>query len=264
MHTLKSIIAVDKPVGVTPLDTIHAFKKTNPAYQNETISYAGRLDPMASGVLLLLVGAENKKRTHYEHLPKTYTFDILFGIHTDSYDILGRIDDHTDKPRIPNTLSDHLTTYKGTITQPYPPYSAKSVQGKPLYWWARSGAISDITIPTHDVTIHDLTITNADSISAADLLHDVTHRISRVRGDFRQQEILAVWNAHSATTSVSSYPVVTCTMTCSGGTYVRSLVHRISTHFKIPAVTLAIRRTSVGTYTLKHARDIDERAYFQV
>jgi len=53
-------------------------------------AYAGRLDPMAHGVLVLLVGEENKKREKYEKFVKEYLFQCIFGVATDTYDILGR------------------------------------------------------------------------------------------------------------------------------------------------------------------------------
>ena len=68
---MQSVIPVYKPLGLTPLQAIVKFKKLFPDYANEKISYAGRLDPMAEGLLLLLVGEENKQRNEYEDLSKT-------------------------------------------------------------------------------------------------------------------------------------------------------------------------------------------------
>jgi tRNA pseudouridine55 synthase len=58
---------------------------------NETLSYAGRLDPMAEGVLLCLVGSANARREAYLDLNKEYILDVLFGFSTDTYDILGKV-----------------------------------------------------------------------------------------------------------------------------------------------------------------------------
>ena len=60
---MKNIINIYKPVSITPLQAIEKFKLQNPCYKNQKISYPGRLDPMAQGILLLLVGNENKKIT---------------------------------------------------------------------------------------------------------------------------------------------------------------------------------------------------------
>ena len=86
-----SVVVVYKPQGWTPLAAVEEFKKSNPSYSDEKISYAGRLDPMAEGPLLLLVGNENKKRKEYEQLKKSYEAEIVLGISTDSFDALGII-----------------------------------------------------------------------------------------------------------------------------------------------------------------------------
>ena len=65
---LKPFILLNKAIGETPLELILKFKRKNPEYENEKIAYAGRLDPMADGLLLLLLGEENKKRKSYEDL----------------------------------------------------------------------------------------------------------------------------------------------------------------------------------------------------
>src|SRR3989344_5566750 len=89
IKTMKKVISLYKPVGKTPLQCIRAFQSKFPEYKNVTLSYAGRLDPMAEGLLLILVAAENEKRSIYQDMDKTYDFTVLFGITTDSYDLLG-------------------------------------------------------------------------------------------------------------------------------------------------------------------------------
>src|SRR5579871_234239 len=88
---MQTILNLYKPIGKTPLEVIREFQIQNPEYQNVKLGYAGRLDPMAEGVLLVLVGEENKKRKEYERLKKEYEFTVLFGIETDSYDALGTV-----------------------------------------------------------------------------------------------------------------------------------------------------------------------------
>ena len=69
-----SLISVWKPQGWIPLRAVEEFKKKSPEYKDVKISYAGRLDPMAEGVLLLLVDEENKKRKVYEGFQKVYEY----------------------------------------------------------------------------------------------------------------------------------------------------------------------------------------------
>src|SRR6185436_12995765 len=91
MIPLIPMILLHKPLGLSPLEVIKLFKQQNFEYASATISYAGRLDPMADGLLLLLVNEENTQRKLYEALPKTYEFTVLLGVETDTYDILGKI-----------------------------------------------------------------------------------------------------------------------------------------------------------------------------
>ena len=80
-----------KPIGQTPLEAIELLRKSDPSLADVRMAYAGRLDPMADGLLVVLVGDECKNRTKYELLDKTYNFTMLLGLSTDTYDILGRI-----------------------------------------------------------------------------------------------------------------------------------------------------------------------------
>ena len=83
------MLNVYKNIGETPLECLNRLRGQYPEYKDVPLSYAGRLDPMAEGVLLVLVGEENKKREKYLSLDKEYTTDILFGFATDTYDVLG-------------------------------------------------------------------------------------------------------------------------------------------------------------------------------
>src|SRR6266516_7262353 len=94
---MDDLIIVNKPVGMTPLQAINEIKKHMPIVKNEKITYAGRLDPLAHGVLLLLIGEAVKKREEYLALPKTYEFEALLGIETDTYDILGYVQEAITK-----------------------------------------------------------------------------------------------------------------------------------------------------------------------
>ncbi len=86
---MKKTITIYKPVGLTPLQAIQKFKEKHPEYKKAKIGYAGRLDPLAEGVLLVLVGEENKKIREYLKFDKEYKAEILFGISSDSHDVLG-------------------------------------------------------------------------------------------------------------------------------------------------------------------------------
>ncbi|MEX2029185.1 MAG: hypothetical protein WD963_01745, partial [Candidatus Paceibacterota bacterium] len=92
---MKNILLLNKKEGETPLQALDNFRRKNIRYKDAKMTYAGRLDPMARGLLLVLSGEEVKKKEKYLALPKEYEFDILFGFSTDTYDILGKIENST-------------------------------------------------------------------------------------------------------------------------------------------------------------------------
>ncbi len=249
------MISVYKPLGLTPLETIQRIKEQVPSLQKQKVSYAGRLDPMAEGLLLLLVGDENKKRKDYENLPKIYEFEVLFGIETDTYDLLGRITQTSNQQLVlsRHEINSFLPNFLGTYKQPYPPYSSKPVQGKPLYRWAREGKLGEIQIPEREITITSLSLLSEASLSPATLADAVKQRITNVTGDFRQEKILATWDDYLTNTSLLSFPLFTFSIACSSGTYVRSLAYRLGRVTVTGALAFSIKRTGVGTFTLDDA-----------
>jgi tRNA pseudouridine55 synthase len=252
---MNEVITVNKPRGLTPLQTIQLFKQKFPNYQNEKMSYAGRLDPMASGLLILLVGDQNKKRNEFESLQKTYEFELLLGITTDTYDALGLIT--AVSPPQPNTLkqcAQLLPLFIGSYEQAYPPFSSMHVLGKPLYYWAREGKLHDIKIPTKTVTIKSLEIISMSLIKSPDLVTNEVNAIKQVSGDFRQAEIIKMWR--TLVKKNQSFPLTTCRTTVSSGTYIRSIAHEISKRLGIGGIAYSINRTQVGKYLLEDALEL--------
>src|ERR1035437_1661782 len=91
MKPKQGIITLYKNKGETPLECLERFKKDNPEYEKERMTYAGRLDPLAEGLLIVLYGDEIKNKEKYLGLDKEYEVDILFGFATDTYDVLGKV-----------------------------------------------------------------------------------------------------------------------------------------------------------------------------
>lgn len=250
---MQQIILVNKPQGLTPLQVIAVFREQNPLFLDEKISFAGRLDPMAEGLLILLVGDENKKRKEYESLPKTYEFELLLGISTDTYDCLGRITKAMDMHGVNiQNVQNIMQKFVGTLEQEYPPYSSKAVRGKPLYYWAREGKINDITIPTKEITISTLTLNHQTTIGQKNLIQSVLSRIGKIQGDFRQESISQDWQQLERTPD-RVFTILKCTATVSSGTYIRSLCYEIGREIKLPAIAYSITRTRVGDYQIKDA-----------
>ncbi len=143
----KNILNLYKVAGETPLERIQRFKIENPDFEKVKLSYAGRLDPMAEGVLLVVAGEENKNKDEYLKYSKEYTFDAVFGVRTDTYDLLGKVisdkEEEYEWKEVEEKLAHYILEFKGKIQQQYPPYSSKPVAGKPLFQWAREDKIKE-------------------------------------------------------------------------------------------------------------------------
>ncbi len=252
---MSRIINVYKEEGETPLQTIQRFEREHPEEAGKGWSYLGRLDPLASGVLLLAERPGERDRVWFDTLDKTYELTVLFGVATDTYDILGHITacSGRDTPAIvpaANVFSE-VSALVGTREQPYPPYSSKPVDGKPLFQWAREGKLDEVEIPSKEITIHEALCTKMSSIKSDALLTTVRERIARVSGDFRQEQILAVWERELESLYDVSFPTVSLTLRVSSGTYVRAIAHHFGKVFELPSLAFSIGRTRVGAYSTR-------------
>ncbi|MBI2443126.1 MAG: hypothetical protein HYV40_04445 [Candidatus Levybacteria bacterium] len=253
---MENLLCLYKPVGQTSLQTIRAFQDRFPEYKEQTLSVAGRLDPMAEGLLLVLIGEENKQRKYYEALEKAYEFDVLFGITTDSYDLLGfpkliRSSPLTKQERV--FMYRYMKTKTGKQIQTYPPFSSKPVHGKPLYYWARKGEIDQKNLPTKEVFIRQLSLQRAATISMKSLFSQITSQIEKLYGDFRQDDILSSWKTLAKEHQSAEFSVVTFEISCSSGTYVRAITNEMGDFLKTGAVTDSITRTRIGNFSIDDA-----------
>ncbi len=244
----------------TPLQTIERFKTMNPKYGGVKMTYAGRLDPMAEGVLVVLAGEKNKERDAYTGLDKDYTFEFILGVETDTYDVLGLITNHTD-PKAPiknitiTAIKNAAKKYTGTFQQLYPAYSSKVIDGTPLFDLARQGKVggteSAIALPTHPVTATRLEIVGSRTMSREDFKKEITRAIGFVKGDFRQEETIALWNKYLEGDAPEMLTIFKGELSCGSGFYVRQLVADIGKDLGMGAVTTAIVRTRVGEYRIQ-------------
>ena len=86
---MKELLLLNKDVSETPLECLERFRGENPEYANIKMTYAGRLDPMASGLLVVLAGGMVQKKEEFLKLPKTYEATVVLGIESDTFDCLG-------------------------------------------------------------------------------------------------------------------------------------------------------------------------------
>jgi len=248
------VLNLYKQLGETPHERLERLRHQRPEYEHEVLSYAGRLDPMAEGVLICLVGSANKMRDAYLDMGKEYTLDVLFGFSTDTYDILGKIMETGDPSTITKTkMQEALNESRGTVSQEYPPFSSKTIEGKPLFAWARSGDIGTIVLPRRDVVIHDISIEKIYKISESALLSYIESSVEKVQGNFRQEEVLRLWRRTLHASGEREFPCATIHIACSSGTYARSIAHGLGNRIGVPALALHILRTNVGEYDVEHS-----------
>ena len=217
-------IKIFKPVGLTPLELIENYKKTNNVKQK--MSFAGRLDPMASGLMLLLVGDECKKQPEYCGKDKIYEFKIIYGFKTDSLDILG-ISEEIEK-------SDF--NYKdliGEVEQKYPVYSSKTlnIEGitKPLWYWEKKGVLKNSMIPIKNVKVFDLNILEKREYSNLEIKDIIFERISKLseknKDKFRYKDIKEKWEENLLDNK--NFKVDSFRTKVSSGTYIRGLCEKM-------------------------------------
>jgi tRNA pseudouridine55 synthase len=249
MAEKQSLFILNKEIGETPLECMECFRLRTGLDPLLPTTYAGRLDPMAEGVLLVLVGEECKNKDKYLGLDKEYEVEILFGFSTDTYDLLGRVESgkRTD-PLVENQIQKELEKFKGKFVQEYPAYSSKTVDGVQLHELANKGELPE-TMPTKEVEIYNIEMLEEREISSEILLKEVKEKISKVKGTFRQSEILDLWRK-SLNDSINQYSIIKLKISCSSGTYMRSLAHNLGRNLGVQALAYSIKRVKVGNYSL--------------
>ena len=239
MPQTQSVLNLQKLVGETPLECLERFRAENPEYKDLPMTYAGRLDPMAEGVLLMLVGDECKNKEKYLGLDKEYEVEVLFGFETDTYDILGKIEKTGESKNISKDLFSILQSFVGKFTQEYPKYSSKFL----------SQNADPEESHTKEVEIYSVDYLGLWEVSALELLADIQMRIAKVRGDFRQEEILELWK-ENLIDKKEQYQIIKIKVSCSSGTYMRSLAHNLGTKLGVPALAFGIKRVKIGKYEI--------------
>ncbi|MGD9641234.1 MAG: tRNA pseudouridine(55) synthase TruB [Elusimicrobiales bacterium] len=125
----------DKPKGITSHDAVYLLRRKLGV---QRIGHSGTLDPMATGLLILLVGSATKAQEGLQGASKIYTGTILFGAETDTWDAEGKVVAEAPPPALDAaSLARAIAAFDGRIIQQVPPYSAVRMQGKPMYKLAR-------------------------------------------------------------------------------------------------------------------------------
>lgn len=250
-----------KQRGETPLECIQRFARATPELKGQKMTYMGRLDPLAEGVLLMASGEDVKRKEEFLGLDKEYDFVSIFGFATDTYDILGKIL-RVEKLEGINEMDliKIAKIYEGEREQEYPKYSSKMIaRGFPL------------SVPSPDqgegrvgfykkITIHKMQFHKLETLNSKELFGRLLMDISKVNGDFRQHEILTLWKKILFGSGFPSpdqgegrvgFFLAKFSAHVSSGTYIRSIVNDMGNTLGCGATTLSIKRTRVGDYKIE-------------
>jgi tRNA pseudouridine55 synthase len=248
---------IEKEVGETPLVTAERLRTEIGIPESVPLAYAGRLDPMASGKLLILIGDECKVQEKYHAFDKEYVVEILFGVASDTGDVLGLLSPLVNTQVTKQALRSVLHARIGTISLPYPHFSSKTVKGKPLHTWTLENRLNEIDIPTKTSMIHKLSFGGLRTVTKSEVLKTVREKIETIPpvtdarkalgADFRRDDVRASWNGFEQS-GAKTYQILTFTCIASSGTYMRSLAGLIAQDVGTCGLAYSIHRTKIGTY----------------
>lgn len=253
------MIIIDKPEGITPIDFWKQYRAEH--LTNETRGgICGKLDPMASGKMLVLLDDECKQMGDYLKMDKEYTFDIIIGLSTDTDDILGML--NPIKPVADMDLAiakvmHALVDYKSTTVQKFHHFSAIHVSGvadeksetvnRPLWWWAKNGLLDKVEVPEKAIKITKMTIGEETQFLTLDKFVNTTlNRLDKVHiegAKFRLSDIIGKWEEVKDDTT--QLVRISVNVHVSTGTYVRQIVKDISGITGIPLLCDKICRTKL-------------------
>lgn len=207
------LLAVNKPVGISSHDVVNRIRKL---YNTKRVGHAGTLDPMAEGVLVVLVGRAAKACEYISSDRKTYTATLRLGIETDTEDITGLVT-RKHEGELPSfeQVKNVCERFKSRIMQTPPMYSALKVGGKKLYDLARQGVV--IERRAREIEISDISCKETE----------------------KKEDVIL-------------------TVTCSGGTYIRTLCADIGGALGCGGVMASLRRDEACGLHLSQAHTLEE------
>lgn len=223
---MDEILLIDKPKGITSFDVIRRLRRELGVRK---MGHAGTLDPLATGLMIIGVGAGTKKLAEYIKLPKEYIAEVLIGERRSTGDMEGvvleeKAVEHLEGRLVRETLEGMI----GTLTLPVSAYSAIKKDGVPMYKRARKAEEKGETID------------------------DVPMRAMEVR----EAELLAL-------ICEGGRCVATVRFAVGSGTYIRSLGEELGTRLGYPATLQSLRRTKVGDFDIKDARECIKRKWLK-
>jgi tRNA pseudouridine55 synthase len=234
MSEFPKVITVYKNRFETPLEALVRARFEHAIPAEVPMTYAGRLDPMAVGQMLILIGDECKKRDEYLGRDKTYKLEILFGIGTDTQDVFGVIDsevrefNENESVAVMIAAKTEIMNFMGTHTFQYPKYSTKGLLNE------------DNELPEREMTVTSIRTDGGKMIPGKYIKALVKEAIQKIKGDFRYEEIASSWEKVK---DEVEYPVMKFEIECASGTYMRTIAQELGKRLGIPALAYYIERT---------------------
>ena len=149
---MDGILFIDKEKGWTSRDVVNFISHQ---FQTKKVGHVGTLDPFATGLLIVLVGKATKIAPYLEAQEKEYEATLLLGADTDTLDLEGEVVLEKEVPDLSlEAIEETLHTFKGTIEQVVPKYSAVKYKGKALYRYAFANEKTPEI--SRKITIHDI------------------------------------------------------------------------------------------------------------
>jgi tRNA pseudouridine55 synthase len=183
---VNGLFVIDKPSGMTSHDVVSRLRRIT---GEKSIGHLGTLDPMATGVLPLLVGKYTRLAQYFNSAEKSYTGTIRFGFATDTYDAEGEPAGPNTHPQLAiEAIRKASQRFHGELQQMPPPYSAKKIAGTPAYKLARAGKPVELKPATVVIDAFEITAFEGDEaafamkISAGGYVRSVAHELGQVLG----------------------------------------------------------------------------------
>ncbi|MDY5139424.1 tRNA pseudouridine(55) synthase TruB, partial [Actinotignum timonense] len=246
------VLVIDKPAGVTSHDVVAALRRL---CGTRKVGHAGTLDPMATGVLVVGIGAGTRLLTYLSGADKDYRATFTLGIGSDTEDCTGTV---TSAPGFSGTtaqLDAALASLQGDISQVPSAYSAKKIAGQRAYDLARAG--QDVVleaVPIHIARLErsgELRWRQVPTCGAAVL------DCAALADGAAQLDSAARAEAQAGAVPVADVDVE---VSCSSGTYVRALARDTGIALGSAALMSALRRTRVGGFRQDEAVSVAELA----
>jgi tRNA pseudouridine(55) synthase len=232
---------VIKEPGHTMIQTMDKFKKDNNV--DKKVCYCGRLDPMARGLVLLLVGDECKNMEKHLGYIKEYEFEIIFGLNSDTDDPMGVLSSVYYKEDEIKEYCDKIKEYIKIeeFQQNFHNYSSKRIKGKPMWEYTKQKEI--IENPSHSVEIFDVEYKPIKKYNFNEWRKTIINTINKIdkKNNFRQELIIDIYK----NINMEILYALPIKIKVSSGFYVRQLVADIKNNLKIDVLTYDINRINI-------------------